>query len=64
MRWGKEEKFIDMMLALHHAADRKRASHLPNTPEAPWLPTIPLMPLGMHQGKASPELGPKKYPLR
>jgi len=50
------------MLALHHAADRKRASHLPNTPEAPWLPTIPLMPLGMHQGKASPELAHGLFP--
>ena len=29
---------------------------------APWLPAIPLMLLGMHQGKANPELGPKELP--
>jgi hypothetical protein len=39
-----------VMLALDAAA-RKRASHLPNTPEDPWLPASPLMPSGMHQGK-------------
>jgi hypothetical protein len=30
---------------------------------SPWLPAISLMPLGMHQGKASPELGDWVTPL-
>ena len=65
MRRGEEKKFIHMslvMLALD-AADRKCASHLLTTPDTPWLPAISLMPLGMHQGKASPELGDWVTPL-
>jgi len=65
LRRGEEKKFIHMslvMLALD-AADRKCASHLLTTPDTPWLPAISLMPLGMHQGKASPELGNWVTPL-
>ena len=54
LRWGKEERFIDMMLALHHAADRKRASHLPNTPEALGFLPFPSCPWACTRARQAP----------
>ena len=43
-----------MMLALHHAADRKRASHLPNTPEALGFLPFPSCPWACTRARQAP----------